>query len=87
MANSWVQLVKLLPKTVETVGKVLSINSTLNTAVCQDISGGTFVVNFGKGSEYVVNNWVLIRDNLIISTISIPEGESTPGVAKDIAIN
>lgn len=87
MANSWVQLVNLLPKTVETIAKILSIDSIANTAVCSDISGGMFLANFGKGAEYAVDNWVLIKDGVIVSTIAVPDGEGTVGVAKDIAIN
>ena len=87
MANPFVELIRLLPSTDTIVGKVLAIDSQYNTATLSSIGGsGSFVANKGKGSTYVVGDWVLVRDNVIISTIPVPQGDTTPEEAKDIVI-
>jgi len=86
MPNPFVELIRLLPSTDTVVGKILSIDSQLNTAVLASIGAGDFVANKGKGSTYVVGDWVLVKDNIIISTIPVPQGDTTPEEAKDIVI-
>ena len=88
MANPFVELVRLLPSTDTVVGKILSVDVVLNTATLLSIggSGGAFVANTGKGATYAVGDWALVRDNVIISTIPVPQGDTTPEQAKEIVI-
>ena len=87
MANPFVELIRLLPSTDTVVGKILAVNSQYNTATLFSIGGvGSFVANIGKGATYAVGDWVLVRDNVIISTIPVPQGDTTPEEAKDIVI-
>jgi hypothetical protein len=86
MSNVYHELIRLLPTTDTIVGRILSIDTVNNTAVLISMGGaGSFTANIGKGSTYAVSNWVLVRDNVIVSTIPTPEGVSE-GVATDISI-
>ena len=87
MANPFVELIRLLPSTDTVVGKILAIDINLNMATLYSIGGaGSFIANIGKGSTYTVGDWVLVKDNVIISTIPTPQGGVTPEEAKDIVI-
>ena len=86
MANVYTELIRLLPSTETIVGKIASVNATENTASISSLVGGVFTVNVGKGTTYAVNDWVLIKDKIIVSTIPVPQGDTTPEVAKPIEI-
>lgn len=86
MSNIYTDLIRLLPSTETIVGKIASVNTEQNTAVVSSIVGGIFTVKTGKGATYAVNDWVLIKDKVITSTIPVPQGEGTPEVAKSIEI-
>ena len=50
------------------------------------IGGGTSRVHITKGSTYAQNDWVLVKDNTIVSTIPVPQGDDQQEVAKVIEI-
>ena len=74
MSNVYVDLIRLLPGVEKTAGKIVSIDTTRNIAVLLAIGGGNFIADIGKGSTYVIGDWVLVKDNVIVSTIPVPEG-------------
>jgi hypothetical protein len=84
MANVYQELIRLLPSTDTVVGKILSVST--NTAVISMIGGGTSRVHITKGSTYAQNDWVLVKDNTIVSTIPVPQGDDQQEVAKVIEI-
>jgi len=79
MSNSWAKLVRLLPSVESTVGKILSISG--KTAVVESIGTGTStVLTMEPGMiaqtgnvTYNVGDWVLIKDNIIVSVLPVPE--------------
>lgn len=85
--NSWAQLIRLLPTVDSTVGKVLSLNTSNSTVVLAAIGGGSFVASIPKDATYEVNDWVLVKDNVVLSVIPVPKGENVSGEPKEIIID
>jgi hypothetical protein len=102
MSNTWRQLISLLPSVDTTVGKILSVNTETGSVVLESIGTGDYTATYptpltmepglvaqSGNVEYLIGDWVLVKDGVIVAKLPVPEldSNSTTHGAKEIMIS